>query len=62
MKIQITWLQTNTIQTKRLINHCRADITGEFFTMNSPIYKAIEDNSFCLKLGYGEHHFTIKEL
>ncbi len=59
---EITWLQTNTVQERRMINHCRVDVHDIFFTMNSPIYKAIEDNSFCIDLGYGKHHFTIKEL
>ena len=66
MNFQITWLNSkqelSIIQTKQLINHCKADLKDSFFTMNSPLYKAIEDNSFCLDTGYGQHYFTIKEI
>ena len=62
MLLEITWTKTQAVQTKQLINHCRSEIKGEFFTMNSPIYKAIEDGTFCINLGYGDHHFTIKQL
>jgi hypothetical protein len=33
-----------------------------YFTMHSPIYKAIEDGSFCIDLGYGKHPFKVEEV
>lgn len=62
MLVEITWTKTNAVQTLQLINHCRVNVKDQFFTMNSPIYKAIEDGSFCIDLGFGKHHFTINQL
>lgn len=57
MKYKITWANGFT-QVKELTNCKKKD---SFFTMNSPIYKAIEDGSFCIDLGYGKHHFTAEQ-
>lgn len=63
MKIKITWTNQNMVQVRTLVNYCtRGQKQGEFITMNSPIYKAIEDRSFVLDLGeFGKHPFKIQE-
>lgn len=56
---RITWLSNGFTQVKRLTNCKQKD---GFFTMNSAIYKAIEDGSFCVDLGYGKHYFKTDSL
>jgi hypothetical protein len=34
----------------------------QYFTFNSPIYKAIEDGIFEVDLGYGVHKFRIRDI
>lgn len=61
--IRLHWTSSNVTQTKQLINYCKSTLKSEmYFTMNSPIYKAIEDGSFYIDLGYGKHPFTIEEI
>jgi hypothetical protein len=61
MKFKITWYyddgRTYT-QVLSLVN-CRAD-KKDFFTMNSLIYEAIENGTFCIS-NYGLHKFRIEE-
>jgi hypothetical protein len=58
MKYKITWLNNGFKQVKELTNCKRKD---GFFTMNSAIYEAIENGTFCIDLGYGKHEFLIEE-
>lgn len=60
MYVEIVWLERRVVQSKELIKCGKGK--KEWFTMNSPIYQAIADNTFCLDLGYGVHHFTVREL
>jgi hypothetical protein len=59
MVIKIRWIDRNVIQVKELVK-CRPK-EGQF-SMNSPIYEAIENGSFILDAGYGKHKFEIEEL
>lgn len=59
MKVRITWIDRNIVQIKELVK-CRTK-QGQF-TINSPIYEAIEDGSFCLNLLHSKHHFKIEEI
>lgn len=57
MKIQITWLKVGVVQVKELTRCKQKD---GFFLMNSLIYKAIEDGSFCIDMGeFGTHPFSV---
>lgn len=57
MKILIKWLPAGPVQEKTLVR-CHTK-QGEF-TMNSPIYQAIEDGSFIIKCN-GEYKFEVFE-
>lgn len=59
MKFKITWLNNGFVQVKELTNCKKKD---KFFTMNSPIYEAIENGSFCIDLGYGKHPFKAEQV
>jgi hypothetical protein len=59
MKFKITWLRNGFTQVKELTTCKKKD---KFFIMNSPIYDAIADASFCIDLGYGKHYFTAEQL
>lgn len=59
MKYKITWLNNGFVQVKELTNCKKKDA---FFTMNSPIYEAIGNGTFCIDLGYGKHHFKVQEV
>jgi hypothetical protein len=62
MKYKITWLSNGVSQIYVLVNHkCQIKDKYGFFTIYSPLYKAIEDGSFCLSTGYGKHQFKIEE-
>lgn len=56
----ITWQNNGFVQVKNLV-HCREGRQG-LITMNSPIYEAIANGSFCLNLGFGEHKFSVKQI
>ena len=58
MTVKITWLNDNVIQFKKLVKHRSDHIPYYSFTMNSPIYEAIEDNSFML---FGIYPFKAEE-
>ena len=58
MRIKITWLSNGFVQYKTLT---RCKERDSFFLMNSAIYDAIEDGSFCIDLGYGKHYFKAEE-
>jgi hypothetical protein len=59
MKCRITWLKNGFVQYKTLV---RCKLKDKFFTLNSPIYKAIEDGTYYLDLGYGKQEFKIEEI
>jgi hypothetical protein len=59
MKVKITWLNNGFVQVKELVR-CKGK--NNFFMMNSVIYDAIEDGSFCIDLGYGKHPFTAEQI
>lgn len=56
---KITWLHNGFEQIKELTNCKQKD---GFFTMNSPIYKAIADESFFIDLGYGKYYFKVEDV
>lgn len=57
MKIQITWSKSGVVQVKELT---RCKQKEGFFLMNSLIYDAIEDRSFCIDMGeFGTHSFSV---
>lgn len=61
MKLRIVWTNNGFIQFRTLVNYCVSDKTKQsYITMNSPIYKAIEDGSFILDTSYGKHPFTVE--
>lgn len=60
ISLKITWVNNGFVQIKYLV-HCRENRQG-YINMNSPIYQAIEDGSFCLDLGFGKHPFVIEEI
>jgi hypothetical protein len=62
--VKITYLNNGFVQIKKMINYCRAEVDRkeEFFTMNSPIYEAIADGTYCIDLGYGKHPFTVEDV
>jgi hypothetical protein len=57
---KITWLDNGFVQYKRLVSSLSEHKTYYSFTVDSPIYNAILDDSFCFNLGYGKHCFKIE--
>ena len=58
-KFRITWLHNGCVQIKELTNCKKKD---RFFTMNSPIYEAIANETFYIDLGYGRFHFKVEDV
>ena len=54
----ITWLSNGITQIKELVS-CKSQMKNnyDYFTLNSPIYKAIASGTDYIDLGYGKHFF-----
>lgn len=67
-RLKITWLNVNDdgdnfIQYRQLINYCKSDKKHQsFITMQSPIYEAIVNETYCIDLGFGKHYFKVEEV
>jgi len=62
VKLKITW-SNGVTQVRELVNYCKADKKPQtFITMNSPIYEAIVNETYCIDLGYGKHYFKVENL
>lgn len=63
MKFKITWLSNGFVQIHQLVSHkCQFKSNYGYFTIYSPIYRAIENESYCLDLGYGKHYFQVEQI
>jgi hypothetical protein len=61
MLVEITY-QNGFKQTKRLVAHRSDHTSSKTFTMNSPLYQAIEDGTFAVKLLTGSYKFKVREI
>lgn len=63
MKFKIIWMNNGATQYYTLVTHkCQFKNNYNYFTIYSPIYKAIENGTFILNTGYGDHPFKIEEI
>jgi len=56
-------MNNGATQYYTLVTHkCQFKNNYNYFTIYSPIYKAIENGTFILNTGYGDHPFKIEEI